>query len=253
MSSNSNDDQDELDRLTKLYETQAKEDAVKAQDASRSAKRHKIMPSGAGPKLSLHTTARAAPLPPENKGFQLLARMGYEPGSSIGKTTIGVTEPVAVEFKPNRLGIGAVSKKAIQRGSLHQREEETELGEKVEKERLEEELAQQREEYREQLAINFATRQKESDLKLALKAFDTFETRRGMEMNPLWIQGGSGEGQEEDNLDREAWWQLPIEERLNEVLSCLRQVHFYCIYCGVEFENEVDMAANCPGASESNH
>ncbi|KAL4239817.1 G patch domain-containing protein 11 [Mactra antiquata] len=42
----------------------------------------------------------------ENKGFALLQKMGYKPGMAIGKSGIGRTEPVPVELKTGRGGLG---------------------------------------------------------------------------------------------------------------------------------------------------
>lgn len=253
MPSSSDDQEDELDRITKLYETEAKEALAKAQDASRRAKRQKQSPSGAH--ATATNAALATPLPPENKGFQLLARMGYAPGAAIGKTGAGLTEPVAVEMKPNRLGIGAVSKKAIQRESRRQKEDGIVFAENVAAEQAAADLDLQQHTYRERTAGSFASRHMEEDLKRALKACEVLDTRQGLKMNSLWpIEGAEeGLGADEEDTAQEAWRCRPIEERLVEVLGYLRQQHCYCIYCGVEYEGAADMAANCPGPDESDH
>ncbi|ROT69733.1 hypothetical protein C7M84_012055 [Penaeus vannamei] len=41
-----------------------------------------------------------------NKGFAMLQKMGYKPGSSLGKQGQGKLEPVAVELKADRVGLG---------------------------------------------------------------------------------------------------------------------------------------------------
>ena len=42
-----------------------------------------------------------------NKGFALLAKMGYKPGDSLGKSKTGIVEPIGIEVKNNRGGLGA--------------------------------------------------------------------------------------------------------------------------------------------------
>lgn len=42
----------------------------------------------------------------DNKGFSLLQKMGYKPGMAIGKSGVGRTEPIPVEVKTGRGGLG---------------------------------------------------------------------------------------------------------------------------------------------------
>ena len=50
--------------------------------------------------------ALAAPIPKENKGFQLLSRMGYRPGTGLGKAETGPTEAIPLTVKRTREGLG---------------------------------------------------------------------------------------------------------------------------------------------------
>ena len=50
-----------------------------------------------------------------NKGFALLAKMGYKAGDSLGKSKTGIVEPIGIEVKNNRGGLGReTAKKQIQ-------------------------------------------------------------------------------------------------------------------------------------------
>lgn len=40
------------------------------------------------------------------RGFQLLSKMGYQPGQGLGKTASGAAVPIAVEIKSKRTGLG---------------------------------------------------------------------------------------------------------------------------------------------------
>lgn len=42
----------------------------------------------------------------ENKGFAMLQKMGFKPGQGLGKSGEGRTEPLAVEIKADRGGLG---------------------------------------------------------------------------------------------------------------------------------------------------
>lgn len=55
------------------------------------------------------TQALNKPISVENKGFQLLQKMGYKPGSSLGKNTSeqqGLKEPIKIDLKRGRGGLG---------------------------------------------------------------------------------------------------------------------------------------------------
>lgn len=41
-----------------------------------------------------------------NKGFAMLAKMGYKEGEAIGKSSKGIVEPIAIQVKTNRAGLG---------------------------------------------------------------------------------------------------------------------------------------------------
>ena len=42
-----------------------------------------------------------------NKRFALLTKIGYKPGEGLGKSKDGIIEPIGVEVKTNRSGLGA--------------------------------------------------------------------------------------------------------------------------------------------------
>eukprot|EP00669_Euglena_mutabilis_P001441 TRINITY_DN11838_c0_g1_i1.p1 TRINITY_DN11838_c0_g1~~TRINITY_DN11838_c0_g1_i1.p1 ORF type:complete len:251 (+),score=53.23 TRINITY_DN11838_c0_g1_i1:25-753(+) len=48
-----------------------------------------------------------APIPADNKGFQLLARMGYRPGAGLGRQQGGATAAIPLVIKRDRQGLGA--------------------------------------------------------------------------------------------------------------------------------------------------
>lgn len=47
-----------------------------------------------------------APIPQSNIGFKMLKQMGYTPGSALGKEGSGRAEPVGLEIRRTRAGIG---------------------------------------------------------------------------------------------------------------------------------------------------
>lgn len=45
-------------------------------------------------------------IPSSNIGFKMLQQMGYKPGVALGKSGQGATEPITVDLKLNRTGLG---------------------------------------------------------------------------------------------------------------------------------------------------
>ncbi|KAF5333499.1 hypothetical protein D9611_002327 [Ephemerocybe angulata] len=46
---------------------------------------------------------------------------------------------------------------------------------------------------------------------------------------------------------------LQAQDRLQLVLSYLREKYSYCFWCGIKYENDEDMEKECPGANEDDH
>lgn len=42
----------------------------------------------------------------DNKGFAMLAKMGYKQGDAIGRTAQGIVEPIGIQIKNDRGGLG---------------------------------------------------------------------------------------------------------------------------------------------------
>lgn len=42
----------------------------------------------------------------QNKGFAMLAKMGYKEGEAIGKSSQGILEPIGIDIKKDRGGLG---------------------------------------------------------------------------------------------------------------------------------------------------
>ncbi len=60
------------------------------------------------------TALSRSTLDPSSKGFKMMAKLGYKPGSALGKPDangVGLLEPVGVEMKEGRSGIGADAEK----------------------------------------------------------------------------------------------------------------------------------------------
>eukprot|EP00388_Colpodella_angusta_P044441 GDKK01062892.1.p1 GENE.GDKK01062892.1~~GDKK01062892.1.p1 ORF type:complete len:102 (-),score=0.79 GDKK01062892.1:73-378(-) len=47
--------------------------------------------------------------------------------------------------------------------------------------------------------------------------------------------------------------ETPTEPGLEDCLCYLRDVHYYCYYCGAGYTDADDLLNNCPGLSEDDH
>ncbi|KAG0475291.1 hypothetical protein HPP92_014977 [Vanilla planifolia] len=57
-----------------------------------------------------------AAIPETNLGFRMLRQMGYKPGTALGKEGIGRREPVGLEIRRSRAGIGRRRRRMRLRG-----------------------------------------------------------------------------------------------------------------------------------------
>lgn len=58
---------------------------------------------------------------------------------------------------------------------------------------------------------------------------------------------------EEEVQEATQFLQLSARNRLQLVLDYLRQKYAYCFWCGTQYDDQGDMAANCPGPEEDAH
>ncbi|CAJ0590411.1 unnamed protein product [Cylicocyclus nassatus] len=55
---------------------------------------------------AIREEALSKPVPETSKGFALMAKMGFKPGMSLGKKKDGIKEPITLEVKVSRTGLG---------------------------------------------------------------------------------------------------------------------------------------------------
>ncbi|ESO06668.1 hypothetical protein HELRODRAFT_143175, partial [Helobdella robusta] len=63
-------------------------------------------------------------IPKSNIGFQLLEKMGYKQDRGIGKSENGIKEPVPLNIKLDRKGLGHADNKRKQKSSSHREQED---------------------------------------------------------------------------------------------------------------------------------
>lgn len=215
-----------------------------------------------------------------SKGLKLMQKMGYKEGSSLGSSSSdGVTEPVVVELKHGREGIG------YEREQKRRREEKTEKAEGQEKQAKKDfrsRLRQEKEEKR--LLYNIRKAQKlcisldytdpefayrKADLNTVpviyrgyikeIRDTENFKLMRKLrlaERDDAKYDNEVLENYEEDSkADEElhAYLDLTPESQLNEILEYLRGRHYHCFWCQITYQDKQDLNENCPGITEDEH
>lgn len=188
---------------------------------------------------------------PENKGFKLLEKMGYKVGSSLGKTSAGITEPINIKVKESSSGVGK---------ERHDEEVISKL--RKMKEKKDETIFKK---YQNTKAEKVALVFMKKDYYKAQRICEELDSRQHMEYpfeEFYWTwetmskmkeiteeneeDGGEKEGEQEKEIE-------PCEENLKSIIDYLRSTYFYCIYCAITGANDQDLKQHCPGAYRSDH
>ncbi|XP_028975610.1 G patch domain-containing protein 11 isoform X1 [Esox lucius] len=193
----------------------------------------------------------------ENKGFALLQKMGYKAGQGLGKQGAGRVEPIPLNIKTDRGGIGmeGVKKRKAQEQLEHYCQK-VRAKQQHEKQSLEDFRVRIRTE-REELKI-------EGDLRRSQKACEQLDSQKGVTVpreNWYWPKlVVEEEKEEEEKQEEEKEEEEEVEEdelttldKLQILTSYLRDIHFYCIWCGTAYNDKEDLCSNCPGETAADH
>ncbi|KAL0983670.1 hypothetical protein UPYG_G00131100 [Umbra pygmaea] len=189
----------------------------------------------------------------ENKGFALLQKMGYKAGQGLGKQGAGRVEPIPLNIKTDRGGIGMEQvKKRKAEEALEYYRQKARAKQQHEKQSLEDFRVRMRTE-REELKI-------EGDLRRSQKACEQLDSQKGVaDPREVWywpklvVEEEEEEKEEEEKDDEEEEEDLTSLDKLQILTSYLRGVHFYCIWCGTAYNDEEDLCSNCPGDTAADH
>lgn len=192
----------------------------------------------------------------ENKGFALLQKMGYKAGQGLGKQGVGRVEPIPLNIKTDRGGIGMEQ--------LKKRKAEEELENYRQKVRAKQQNeTKSLEDFRVRVRTEREERLIDSDLRRSQRACEQLDSQKSITIpreDWYWPKEDDNEEKEdeEDNETEEEKEQDEIEEltsldKLQILTSYLRGVHFYCIWCGTTYNDEDDLCSSCPGDTAADH
>uniref|UniRef100_A0A8C5MWW0 G patch domain-containing protein 11 n=1 Tax=Leptobrachium leishanense TaxID=445787 RepID=A0A8C5MWW0_9ANUR len=188
----------------------------------------------------------------DNKGFALLQKMGYKKGQALGKKGDGIIEPIPLNVKTDRTGIG------------HEEMKKRKAAEDLENYRRKMRMSKQVEA---QAATDFRMRMRskkeelklEGDLRRSQRACLQLDEQKGVQTPRegwYWPSTGPQEEEEEDEEveeDDDPGEELSTMDKLHILTSYLRGEHFYCIWCGTAYQDEDDLSGNCPGDTSEDH
>ncbi|CAH2063753.1 unnamed protein product [Thlaspi arvense] len=176
------------------------------------------------------------PIGESNVGFKLLKQMGYKPGSALGKEGSGRAEPVTMDIRRSRAGVG---RDDPHKEKKKREEFEAENVKRKVEEMLEDFGSRQKSQWRnKRVVINF---------KKAKAALDQLEN---VEVVPEKKNEEDEDGKADDKEEEE---EEITEEDLQEILMKLRDEHRYCPFCGFQYETTEALLSNCPGVNEDDH
>ncbi|MBN3320211.1 GPT11 protein, partial [Atractosteus spatula] len=174
----------------------------------------------------------------ENKGFALLQKMGYKAGQGLGKEGAGRVEPIPLNIKTDRGGIGMeeVKKRKAEEKLEHYRRKAN-IKQQVEKRTLDD--------FRVRLRTEREERQTDADLRKSQRACEQLDSQKGIHApreDWYWPVSGTEEPGEEEETEQEEdeGEEITPLEKLQILTSYLRGVHFYCIWCGTSYDGKTE-------------
>ena len=105
-------------------------------------------------------------------------------------------------------------------------------------------------------------RRSESDLYKAQKSCLEMDTNKEFsEAAEPWFWPQVPKPKPEDEEEEEAEEEeteaeedlFSVCDKLSLLLTYLRVEHLYCLYCGIKYDSEEDILANCPGPAREDH
>uniref|UniRef100_A0A1B6KW23 G patch domain-containing protein 11 n=1 Tax=Graphocephala atropunctata TaxID=36148 RepID=A0A1B6KW23_9HEMI len=220
------------------------------------------------------------PLDSNNVGFKMLQKLGFKPGSGLGRSGEGRVEPIPVEVKSDRQGLG-------RKASL------AELAKLQAKYRAE---AKERmlniDDYRLRKAEEAAEKKAKFDLMKCQRVCWDLDSKENIdEPAELWFwpehklptnneedeEGGETEeerdedqchpdtssnqeeqSESEDGLEGNEYadevdGDFSVQEKVEMLTLYLRRTYLYCVWCGHSFDDEKDLQQECPGPNKEDH
>ncbi|XP_005184376.1 G patch domain-containing protein 11 isoform X2 [Musca domestica] len=211
--------------------------------------------------------ALSKPLETDNKGFKLLAKMGYKPGQALGKVVEKekpekvaggqprLLEPIGITIKSDRQGLGRES-------ALRElMEKQIELR----KQRLQKEIgATTIEAFRKRATERAEERFVTTSLRRCQQTCQNLDVENHIETPDMpWFWPDVPKDQDETNAESvenpdsesedETSEEFSAAEKLEMLTNYIRTSYNFCFWCGIRYEDQQDLNENCPGLNKDDH
>lgn len=185
----------------------------------------------------------ATALSSDNKGFQLLKKMGYKEGSKLGvNSNHGLTEPIPIKIHSTRSGLGEEKEKQEQ--VQKKQEVKTKFNQQIQST------------YQDNLKQKYYFKRLRGDIAKCQAVCERLDRERlNLEESNLWKKKieAISEINDDDDDDEQINDQYSMENQLMKLTEYLRDKHLYCIWCGQAFESNVELEQTCPGNERDLH
>uniref|UniRef100_A0A1A9WL79 G patch domain-containing protein 11 n=1 Tax=Glossina brevipalpis TaxID=37001 RepID=A0A1A9WL79_9MUSC len=199
------------------------------------------------------------PLTNDNKGFQMLAKMGYKAGQSLGKSVTTnkelkpAVEPISITLKCDRQGLGREA--ALK--ELKEKRQEIIRRRLLEKSSGEISL----DEYRRRSAQKAEERSTLNALRKCQTICENLDREAYVEVPEMfwfWCEREKETEEIPETPDNTAEEDCTDDnytsiEKLEMLTSYLRTSYRFCYWCGISYEDDEDIIENCPGLSKDDH
>lgn len=179
-----------------------------------------------------------------NKGFQMMQKMGFKKGETLGVGDNGLAVPIQVQVKNDRKGLGTATTFLTAAQRAH----------------MQSSLEKRKERFQESSREKTQKRQLERDIQVARNAVRDLDEKAGKcEKTDLWPVIDQTPTLHHDpgvkyiTEAQEGFNTLELEDQMDILTEYLRSNYLYCQWCGIEFEDENDMDNNCPGDDRRDH
>uniref|UniRef100_A0A1B0C411 G patch domain-containing protein 11 n=1 Tax=Glossina palpalis gambiensis TaxID=67801 RepID=A0A1B0C411_9MUSC len=201
------------------------------------------------------------PLSNDNKGFQMLAKMGYKAGQTLGKSITttnkeqkSATEPIGITLKCDRQGLGREA--ALK--ELKEKRREIMLKRLLKQNDGEISL----EEYRKRAAQKAEERSILNALRKCQTTCENLDREAQIEKPEMyrwfWYEKETEETEDLETTENDIEEDCADDdytnaEKLEMLTSYLRTAYRFCYWCGIHYESDDDILGNCPGLNKDDH
>lgn len=189
-----------------------------------------------------------------------MAKMGYKSGTGLGKQADARIEPIGINIKNDRGGLGreaAIAELAAKRLELRRAHLLLKAG-------IESTAEVSTEAYRRRATQKAEERKLNYDLKRCQQTCESLDLAAGIiepELEFFWPPKHIEQTDEEESdtatkevqTEENEAEQYSASEQLELLTSYLRTGYKFCYWCGTHYESAEDLDTNCPGVTRDEH